>query len=809
MRRYLAQLPFHDKPQANLQAAEDSPADSDVAVPGNDGERAEQLLANSQAVGVKTLSAIAKLAVRRLVEGGPSAWVSSKSLFNSQERQRLSESLAATTATADLLGRARIRERQRQALRRNDAERYAELPPATAIFDEPRSEVRPQAPAKAVDYFKRLQPTIGVDPQRYGPRMERHAFTLAVATEETLLARVKDLIRQGLETGKVGTKPQQIQDLLDQAGVSPANPQYAEMAFRTNMMDAYNAGGTEELQDPDVADTFPVWQYLGIDDERAGEDHKPHFGKYFPSSVSFVEVRDSIRVRPFNCLLPGNYVQGRAVGALRGHYSGQAIEVVTRSGKRLSLTANHPVFTEYGFVPAGKLQNGLKLVSYRGEVDGIAAGYNEHHKPALVEKVFSAFDALGAKRAAKASSLFDLHGDGEFIEGDIHVVWADVDLWSRRNTDVREMLKDDGFTADGVCQSLVPRGGSPCLDFNAVNHATPGGVSTGNLPDSFGRGNLGPLEDLGFGSAANANACILQPVFNDGPGDSKRVGDSLDRFPGLEEPGNEASIDAGPSEFCGIGMAAELDIGVLQPAGYSVALDSQLCSELFARFPGKIAFDVVCEVRRFHYDGPVYDLETTVGYYVANGVTGANGGIIISNCRCGSKPVDRWTWAKLKAGGARIAEGYADVDVSDRVQVKTRAAVDREIAGGGLEVYRGVTDPSYADAMRRGDPYSGTGDYGSGVYVATDRGTAESYAAGPEGEGQGAVVRGAIDRRAKVVSVEEIERLHYAAAQRGEISYSLDLGEFAKRLGYDAIRVRDKGYLNVVNPRILLVDSQS
>jgi len=78
---------------------------------------------------------------------------------------------------------------------------------------------------------------------------------------------------------------------LDAAGVSPRNPQYADMVVRTNMMSAYNDGATAELQDQDVIDEFPVWLYLGIKDGRQGKDHEPKFGRYYPSSASFADVR--------------------------------------------------------------------------------------------------------------------------------------------------------------------------------------------------------------------------------------------------------------------------------------------------------------------------------------------------------------------------------------------------------------------------------------------------------------------------------------------------------------------------------------
>jgi hypothetical protein len=127
--------------------------------------------------------------------------------------------------------------------------------------------------------------------------MRRRAFTLAVTTDETLLRKVQDVIADSMATGNAATTAD-VQDILDRAGVSPSNPQYAEMVTRTNTMDAYNQGQDEERQDPDVIEAFPVWRYDGIEDGREGDDHRPKFGKYYPATASFAEVRGD---RPFNC----------------------------------------------------------------------------------------------------------------------------------------------------------------------------------------------------------------------------------------------------------------------------------------------------------------------------------------------------------------------------------------------------------------------------------------------------------------------------------------------------------------------------
>lgn len=146
-------------------------------------------------------------------------------------------------------------------------------------------------PEAALRHFTRLEPLLGVDPHRFGPDHERRAFTLAAATEETLLEAVQEAIAEALRTGAVSDAPSEIERLLDAAGVGPRNQQYAEMVFRTNAADAYNQGSWEEYRSPDVEDEFPAWEYSNPCDGRSRPRHCALSGKYFPASVSFAEVR--------------------------------------------------------------------------------------------------------------------------------------------------------------------------------------------------------------------------------------------------------------------------------------------------------------------------------------------------------------------------------------------------------------------------------------------------------------------------------------------------------------------------------------
>lgn len=167
-----------------------------------------------------------------------------------------------------------------------------------SCFDD-ANRIHPLAPLRALDWFRKLIPGLNVPAASFAKDHERQGFTLAATTDETLLGRIQGILARVLATGEqVRATPKVIDGILDDAGIAPKNPQYAEMVFRTNAMSAYNRGSHEEMQDPDVKDSFPVWRYEGIRDGRQGKDHEKHFGKYYPNSANFEEVRGN---RPYNC----------------------------------------------------------------------------------------------------------------------------------------------------------------------------------------------------------------------------------------------------------------------------------------------------------------------------------------------------------------------------------------------------------------------------------------------------------------------------------------------------------------------------
>lgn len=290
-----------DDPPAAKFSARDAPRRDPAAsaLVGTDGAELERLTRAGLRDTADRLGGVFRAAVRRAVEDGR---VGKRGLFTDSEREELADLLAALGASADLLGRARVRELHADAIPAGGFHTFAhggQAPPVPfrRFADAAASVIRP--PAEALDYFSGLVPELGVDPQLFGDLWRRKAFTLAASPELTLTRRVQGVIRAGLESA-TGTRDVAgaVDHLFRSFGIHVSNPQYAEMIVRTNGNEAYTSAAFAEMRAPDVREDFPAWQYLGIADERQGDDHRPHNDKYYPAEAPFAKVRGP---RVFNC----------------------------------------------------------------------------------------------------------------------------------------------------------------------------------------------------------------------------------------------------------------------------------------------------------------------------------------------------------------------------------------------------------------------------------------------------------------------------------------------------------------------------
>ncbi len=365
----------------------------------------------------------------------------------------------------------------------------------------------------------------------------------------------------------------------------------------------------------------------------------------------------------WNCL-PGDAVvlaRSRISRVYKRWFDGELVIVETASGRKLSCTPNHPVFTPAGFVPAGRLHVGGYVVADRfGQRKGVPNGDGQD-VPARIEDVAEAFFASPQVLAGPVPmAAEDFHGDGE--EGQVAIVGTNRLLRDGEEAASREHIGEAGFEVGRSARSVALEGGGHHLLFPFRFLPTANGIVCGRgKPQAFGR--RGPI---------HPGLLLLAAV--------------AQRDPGLAEDPHDRGRRA-PEQ---LGDAADPDAAF--------------------EFP-----DQIVGVQRRDFSGHVYNLQTGTGRYTADG-------IITHNCRSTTVPVTvSYEELGVKAGPAPASTRasmngqvpdsltYGDwlrnqsAAVQDDALGPTRGKLFRE---GGLAVDRFVNDEGRTltlDELRKRD----------------------------------------------------------------------------------------------------------
>ncbi len=348
------------------------------------------------------------------------------------------------------------------------------------------------------------------------------------------------------------------------------------------------------------------------------------------------------RQQHYNCLLPGSIVQGRVQEVSKAYYSGDAFEIATRSGHRLALTANHPVLTDRGFVAAKEISPGNNLIRYRDSLEDPLSRVYDENSPTTIDDLFESLSVAGPVSTLKDISPFDLYGDGGSIQGDVYVVTPNSGLPLHRKSH-RLQSSNEGFFAGPSMRELTLPGESSLMS-NLLTIDPPQGsevcrVSEGSSLLQSGEGH----SENHRGSTRSDRYAGSSQAINDGAAtNSKGFSDTTRSLASSVSLDDTCSFAIRENTYTQrLGHASELDVRCQQNSPHVGLRDPLLSSQLRTRFPGKVSLDEVVSVRRFHYSGPVYDMGTDVGYFVASTSIVA-GGLIVSNCRACQQFIERY-----------------------------------------------------------------------------------------------------------------------------------------------------------------------
>ena len=280
-----------------------------------------------------------------------------------------------------------------------------------------------------------------------------------------------------------------------------------------------------------------------------------------------------------NCL-PG-YALVSAVGisaASKRWYDGDIVVIRTAGGKKLACTPNHPVLTDAGFLAAHLLNKGRNVVS--GSLSdrvSLGAGLHDQQVPSRIHNVAEALsrsEQVAAMPVPTTAKHF--HGDGKGSK--VAVIWADSLLVYRINAATREHVLKRDFAGAGVQTLSLNSFGVLDLALNRNVSAAGSGVSSPDLSSALSFAHISPTQYTGFGMPAHRNTSQF-----------------------------ETTVDRAPRDLEGLRQA----------------LDGFACD---------ISFDEIVDVEINDFHGYVFNLQTSAGMYIADG-------ILTHNCECALAPV--------------------------------------------------------------------------------------------------------------------------------------------------------------------------
>lgn len=395
----------------------------------------------------------------------------------------------------------------------------------------------------------------------------KYTTEVVAQISKTSMAAFLDNFEPWLNSGKP------LQDLIDT--LTPYyGPVRARMIGTTEVTRAFANGNIAMWRQTGVVESF---RFNTSRDELVCPICSPLDGQIF--QLGDTEHTPALHV---NCVLPGNEITtpGLIRNAVKSFYKGRVVEITFSSGRKITITPNHPVLRRDLFwVAAQEINQGDYLIS-SPDSEWVADTINKNvdNRPVAIEKIFESLRVMVDPVSLPASPAY-FHGDGKFIKRNIDVINVNSLLLSKLYPNLPQHVRHDilcrrdmGSPLFSAYSSLVPR-------FNTSFSSLPSFMGSANLPRSLS---------------------VCHPA---------------------------------PFDSFSLASTSRLDTSFYQSPAKRPAIDSSLARQFVLRFAGNVALEKVVKVRNFDYCGHVYDLHVEpYGLYTCNY-------IIVSNCRCWPSPV--------------------------------------------------------------------------------------------------------------------------------------------------------------------------
>ena len=332
-------------------------------------------------------------------------------------------------------------------------------------------------------------------------------------------------------------------------------------------------------------------------------------------------------------------------GAFRRWFDGEVITIRTAGGRDLTVTPNHPILTDHGFVAAGQLANGDNLISgFLRERMAMGDPYIDYG-PTVIEQVFDAVCVEG-RRQRMVGVPVNFHGDGR--HGEIEVVYPERKLPFGVQSALGQPVIQSRLAVSDRLRMIRVFGCRGLLEL-AQRWALATGCTVRRLDQflPFRIGQAFPPQSIRFAASTGGDVGRDEMRTNGATRYVERTTQRQLALARLIAGNNYRPVDLGTSRR----LTAKRDFCFTKPMAHGGSFDAECYAQGVDRFARDVTTDKVVSVNRDPFHGFVYNLQTESGWYIANG-------IIVHNCRC------YWNIDEDRANGRWICNYFTQADGS-------------------------------------------------------------------------------------------------------------------------------------------------
>lgn len=329
-----------------------------------------------------------------------------------------------------------------------------------------------------------------------------------------------------------------------------------------------------------------------------------------------------------NCLHPSSVIDFASPNKItRRWYVGKMISIKLASGNNITVTTNHPILGNNGFIKAQEIIKGQKIVSCNF-LDIKSSNHNIKNRKPTIEQIFSSFGKSFVS-VGGIDTIVNFHGD--ISDKDVDIIGMDgclLDAWETKFSDPFSKLI---FSDSDEC--FIPIS-SYSTKFFILNRAKMF-ISKFlrflmrpiSLMFSFIIRHVAPLKKFCFTSCSGRNIINSKDFINSGSCETSFFRNLIDRFSRIKIINNTIKMFSVFSSKNNLTCFAFGSSNV-----FNDDIDSSVCCvKQFFDFCERESIDVcvsdVADITHFNYSGYVYNLEDNKSYYICNG-------IVNHNCRC-------------------------------------------------------------------------------------------------------------------------------------------------------------------------------